>query len=81
MPVNAKLLTTRKRADGSRSWTRSGHDEKRFHSLLLHASEPNLSDQNRRVDIFSYKTPGLRYVGKGQHAMSILVHDVTPSLV
>ena len=50
-----------------------------FHSLLLHASEPNLSEQNRRVVIFSYKTPGLKYVGNGQPATSILVHDVAPS--
>ncbi len=35
-----------------------------FHSLTLHASEPNLSDQDRRVVINSYKTPDLKYIGK-----------------
>jgi hypothetical protein len=50
-----------------------------FHSLLLHASEPNFSEQDRRVVIFSYKTPGLKFVGKGEPGQSILVHDVTPS--
>lgn len=48
-----------------------------FHSLLLHASEPNDSDDDRRVCIFSYKTPKLRYIGKeGGERTSILVHDV-----
>jgi ectoine hydroxylase-related dioxygenase (phytanoyl-CoA dioxygenase family) len=36
-----------------------------FHSLLLHASEPNHSDQDRRVCIISYKTPKVEYIGKG----------------
>ena len=50
-----------------------------FHSLLLHASEPNTSEFDRRVCIFSYKTPGLKYIGKGEPPTdSILVHDVTP---
>ncbi|HEX7010064.1 MAG TPA: phytanoyl-CoA dioxygenase family protein [Phycisphaeraceae bacterium] len=50
-----------------------------FHSLLLHASEPNRSDQDRRVCIFSYKRPGLRYIGKNkQHDTSILVHSIEP---
>jgi len=35
-----------------------------FHSLLLHGSEPNHSNQDRRVCIFSYKTPDLKYIGK-----------------
>ena len=34
-----------------------------FHSLLLHASEPNTSEQNRRVCIISYKTPYTEYIG------------------
>ncbi len=49
-----------------------------FHSLLLHASEPNHSDFDRRVCIFSYKTPQLRYIGRPEgapHATSILVHE------
>jgi phytanoyl-CoA hydroxylase len=37
-----------------------------FHSLLLHASEPNLSCRDRRVAIISYKTPDLEYIGKGE---------------
>ena len=37
-----------------------------FHSLLLHASEPNHSEQNRRVCIISYKTPYTEYIGKGE---------------
>jgi len=37
-----------------------------FHSLLLHGSEPNRSDQDRRVLIISYKTPDLKYIGKGE---------------
>lgn len=35
-----------------------------FHSLLLHASEPNHSDRDRRVCIISYKTPHVSYIGK-----------------
>lgn len=50
-----------------------------FHSLLLHASEPNVSDQDRRVCIMSYKTPGLKYIGKGEPDATILVHDVRPA--
>lgn len=49
-----------------------------FHSLLLHGSEPNTSAQDRRVAILSYKTPGLRYIGKGQAPESIVIHDVKP---
>jgi hypothetical protein len=37
-----------------------------FHSLLLHASEPNRSNRHRRVVINSYKTPRLKFVGKGE---------------
>lgn len=37
-----------------------------FHSLLLHASEPNRSDRDRRVCIVSYKTPDVAYIGKGE---------------
>lgn len=36
-----------------------------FHSLLLHASEPNRSNDDRRVCIFSYKSPQVSYIGKG----------------
>jgi len=37
-----------------------------FHSLLLHVSEPNFSDQNRRVCVFSYKSPQSTFIGKGE---------------
>ncbi len=37
-----------------------------FHSLLLHASEPNLSDQDRRVCIVSYKSPDAKFIGRGE---------------
>ncbi len=37
-----------------------------FHSLLLHASEPNHSDRDRRVCIISYKPGGLTFIGKGE---------------
>ena len=51
-----------------------------FHSLLLHASEPNTSAHDRRVVIFSYKTPGLKYIGKGTTPRdTIVVHDVRPA--
>lgn len=36
-----------------------------FHSLILHASEPNHSDRDRRVTIFSYRSPELEFIGKG----------------
>ncbi len=49
-----------------------------FHSLLLHASEPNRSDQPRRVVINSYKNPELKYIGKGKQPEPIVVHDVRP---
>lgn len=51
-----------------------------FHSLLLHASEPNRSERDRRVAIISYKTPELEYVGKGKPPPTISVHDSTGSL-
>lgn len=35
-----------------------------FHSMLLHASEPNRSARDRRVCINSYKSPDLAFVGK-----------------
>jgi len=44
-----------------------------FHSLLLHASEPNTSATDRRVCIFSYKTPGTRFIGKGKPRPNPLV--------
>ncbi|MCZ7645489.1 MAG: phytanoyl-CoA dioxygenase family protein [Planctomycetota bacterium] len=49
-----------------------------FHSLLLHGSEPNRSEQDRRVAILSYKTPGLKFIGKGEAPKSIVIHDVKP---
>ncbi len=44
-----------------------------FHSLLLHASEPNRSDRDRRVAIFSYMPGGLKYIGKASEPDPILV--------
>ena len=35
-----------------------------FHSQLLHASEPNTSQQDRRVAIITYMNPALQYTGK-----------------
>lgn len=37
-----------------------------FHSLLLHGSEANHSDRDRRVCIISYKPGGLKFIGKGE---------------
>ncbi len=37
-----------------------------FHSLLLHASEPNRSDDDRRVVISAYKNPAMKFVGEGE---------------
>lgn len=37
-----------------------------FHSLLLHASEPNRSAQDRRVCIISYKNDRVDFIGKGE---------------
>lgn len=39
-----------------------------FHSLMLHASEPNRSNQDRRVCIYSYMSPDLEYIGKGDRS-------------
>jgi hypothetical protein len=36
-----------------------------FHSLLLHASEPNRSVDQRRMSIFSYMAPYFTYTGEG----------------
>ena len=36
-----------------------------FHSLLLHGSQPNRSDADRRVAIMAYKTPQMKFVGDG----------------
>jgi ectoine hydroxylase-related dioxygenase (phytanoyl-CoA dioxygenase family) len=44
-----------------------------FHSLLLHASEPNTSNQDRRVCIFSYRPEGLTYIGKKVEGQAPLV--------
>jgi phytanoyl-CoA hydroxylase len=35
-----------------------------FHSLLLHASQPNRSEQDRRACINTYKSPDLVFVGR-----------------
>ena len=37
-----------------------------FHSLLLHASEPNRSDRDRRVCIISYKNDRTDFIGEGE---------------
>ena len=37
-----------------------------FHSLLLHGSEPNRSQQHRRVAINSYIQRDLDYIGHGE---------------
>ena len=44
-----------------------------FHSLLLHGSEPNTSDKDRRVLINSYMPDGLTFVGKGEEEQCVLV--------
>jgi len=44
-----------------------------FHSLLLHASEPNKSENDRRVCIFSYKPADLEYIREGEAPEPILV--------
>jgi hypothetical protein len=46
-----------------------------FHSLLLHASEPNRSNRDRRVVIISYKRPSLRWIGKGEPEDSPLIGE------
>ncbi|MCG3179489.1 MAG: hypothetical protein BIFFINMI_01824 [Phycisphaerae bacterium] len=48
-----------------------------FHSLLLHASEPNHSERDRRVCIFSYKPPELEFIGRGNRPEPILVSEIT----
>jgi hypothetical protein len=37
-----------------------------FHSLILHASEPNRSDRQRRLCIFSYMAPHFTFCGEGK---------------
>lgn len=37
-----------------------------FHSLMLHGSEPNRSDRDRRVCIVSYTAPHIKFIGKGE---------------
>jgi ectoine hydroxylase-related dioxygenase (phytanoyl-CoA dioxygenase family) len=44
-----------------------------FHSLMLHASQPNRSDRDRRVIINSYKTPDLQFTGPGKQRPCPLV--------
>ena len=44
-----------------------------FHSLLLHASEPNRSDQDRRVCILAYKTPKVSFIGHGEQPPCAIV--------
>ena len=44
-----------------------------FHSLLLHASEPNRSDQDRRVCILAYKTPKVSFIGHGEQRPCAIV--------
>ena len=44
-----------------------------FHSLILHASEPNHSDRDRRVCIFSYKPADLEFIRDGEPPEPILV--------
>jgi ectoine hydroxylase-related dioxygenase (phytanoyl-CoA dioxygenase family) len=48
-----------------------------FHSLILHASEPNHSGRDRRVCIYSYKSPELDFIGKGDRPEPILVSEIT----
>ncbi|MAE66267.1 MAG: hypothetical protein CMJ18_18505 [Phycisphaeraceae bacterium] len=36
-----------------------------FHSLLLHASQPNRSDHDRRVCIFAYRPGNVTFLGEG----------------
>jgi len=47
-----------------------------FHSLLLHASEPNRSDQDRRVCINSYMPHDLEFIGKGEPKRDLPVVSV-----
>ena len=50
-----------------------------FHSLLLHASQPNRSDRDRRVRIMSYKPGGLEYIGPGERPAHLVVSERTAS--
>ena len=50
---------------GTRCVPLAAGDSLLFHSMLLHASEPNLSDRNRRVCIVSYLPDDSHYVGQG----------------
>ena len=46
-----------------------------FHSLLLHGSEPNVSDRDRRVCIVSYTSPRMKFIGKGEAPECPLVSE------
>lgn len=50
-----------------------------FHSLLLHASQPNHSDKPRRVAILSYRPGDLHYIGKGDPPEAVLVSQRPPA--
>jgi ectoine hydroxylase-related dioxygenase (phytanoyl-CoA dioxygenase family) len=47
-----------------------------FHSLLLHASEPNFSNKDRRVIINSYKNDKVTYIKEGTVPEYPLVHSL-----
>ena len=47
-----------------------------FHSLTLHASQPNRSDHQRRMCIFSYMAPFFRFTGEGKEPERIPIHEV-----
>lgn len=49
-----------------------------FHSLLLHASEPNRSEHDRRVLINSYMPDDLEFIGKGEPKRDQPVVSVRP---
>jgi len=44
-----------------------------FHSLLLHGSEPNPSENDRRVCIISYKNDRVDFIGKGEERACAVV--------
>jgi ectoine hydroxylase-related dioxygenase (phytanoyl-CoA dioxygenase family) len=44
-----------------------------FHSLLLHGSEPNHSDHDRRVIIVSNRPEGLNFIGKGEPPTPVIL--------
>ena len=48
-----------------------------FHSLLLHASEPNRSDFGRRVCICAYKGSDVKFIGEGAEPAPVFVSDRT----